>query len=224
MAGYMAKKNKLKTLLYAELEPLMSKHGFNPIRSKIFPDQPSFGRESSDGDIMHHYAFDFYREGAGFIIRPAILVTSKALDEIYFNFTKIKSDEREDHYAMAFELWRIFGRSKREQFECKLLTEKDIKAATRSLSSLFEKYALPFYKKVKSVAVIDHIFNKQKKPEGFWYLQAFWDRVLYATIAAKIAKNPDFTKRVKYYKSEILDSDFRDSLPKYERLVASLKT
>lgn len=169
----LVKKPNLKAMLFAELEDALTKVGFN-----FFEDISWFERQRND--LADYYAFEFYKEVCGYRVQPAIHVRSHILDRIYHKISGIAPKEQIYDTAIAFVVWRVFGREK--TYECRLRSEDDVKPAARKLIKIFKKTALPFFESYTSIANIDRLYNSDPETPNYWsYLVDFWTRTAYAT-------------------------------------------
>jgi len=209
------KKPNLKAMLFTQLEPGLAEEGFKLVEATGW-----FERQRND--MADYYAFEFYKEVRGYRIQPAIHLRSHTMDQIYHKISGVKPKERVYDTAIAFVIWRVFGKEK--TYECKLESEDDVKPAAQKLIRVFKKIALPFFDKYTSIADIDRLYNSDPETPNYWmYLVDFWTRIAYATIAAKLAGNPRYQTLVRKYKEALKESDEDWRADQYEKLLKVLE-
>jgi hypothetical protein len=82
-----------------------------------------------------------------------------------------------------------------------LRSEDDVTPVAEKLATIFNEVALPFFDKCSSIEAIDKLFGNPEEIAPRLYMGDYFDRAMYATIAAKLAGNPNFPVIVEYYKT-----------------------
>jgi hypothetical protein len=78
----------------------------------------------------------------------------------------------------------------------------DIKEWGKIVKKFYEEYAVPFFEKYNTVAIIDSLFN-EKPTERVIYMDDLGWHIIIGLIAAKLNNNPKYDKLRDYYKSEV---------------------
>ncbi len=204
----------LKTMLMSELEPSFAKQGFKLEKAMMW-------YVNKRNDITHYFGLQFYTAREGFSIQPAIYVRSDTLDRIYGQVTGIKSTEQKKHTAIAFSIFRVYGDEKK--YECLLRSEEDIKPAAEKLATSFNDVALPFFVKCSSIEAINALFGNPEDMARRLYMGDYFDRAMYATIAAKLAGNPNLPAIVAYYRTGLATYGQGTYADTYENLLKVLE-
>ena len=210
----MIKGKDLKNKLISDLNNEFSKLGFQ------FEKTQEWFRKNHD-DISHFYKLDFYTTSGGYRVQPVLCVRSEKLHLMYHKISGIKQADQKYHSAINTTVWRLYRN--RSDGEFILTSEMELKSVGQSILNIFNKTALPFFDQCSSIADIDRMFNTNPDEQlSRQYNLNDFPRCCYATIAAKIVENPNYSDLVQAYRSFLKTYRKGKFLDQYEKLLLIL--
>jgi hypothetical protein len=209
-------KEDSKSRLFERLEPEIARHGF-----KLIKGRGAFERDR--GDVIDLYKLGFYSSSKGTRIQPEIIMRYPEMDRIYHEVSGAKPADRKFHAPISFAVWRVFG-GVQQKYEFLLGGNETVEPVAASILSTFHETALPYFESHSTIADVDRAFNETPNTMPSLLQNAdTWTRLAFATIAAKLVKNPKYDSIVQTYKAFIKKADGGEDSKRYQSLLKLLE-
>jgi hypothetical protein len=204
-----------KISLFQRMERELAAEGFKLVKART-----AFERDRDE--VTDLYKLDFYTSTAGHRIQPGIIMRFAALDRIYHQVSGAKPADRKFHAAISFAIWRIQGDM--AKYEFLLSGEEVVGQVAAKLIAVSRDVALPFFERHSTVEAVDRLFNKTPNAQNTVVYNAdAWTRCAYATIAAKLARNPEYERLASVYDAFMKTAEGGHRHGQYQTLVKLLE-
>ena len=212
----MMPKRELRKKFLAAVAPVLLAEQFPLVKSVE-------GGVRTCGSVRHILKIDFYSQGPGYRVVPAIQVGFDELAAIYHQVSGLSKVDQKFHVPISFAIWRM--ENERTKYEYPLASELDLEGAVAGVVGCLKDKALPFFASCRVVADVDRLLNGALTfRDALFYNAESWVRSAYGIIAARFVRNPRYDVLVDTYRTFLRGYQGGAHAEQYERLVTLLET
>lgn len=208
---------RLKLAVFECLKPSLADQGF-----KLKAAQNTFRRQHDGVTDMFHLVFldNKIDDRSGWRIQPTVAVRNERIEEIFHQTSGFEQKYQADTATVGnFVGDLVSGRNR----DCEFLVTSadDIPQVSGLISTIFNDFALPYFKKFRSIDAIDEELNaaplEENANRGIPYF-----RCTTGVIVAKLVGRADYDDLVQIYTKRMKISDKGFYLKRFQALVDSL--